>query len=457
MSSVLVIDGTGRGHALCEMFTRTDPEVTVFYGPGCDLIEDPRIVPVSSVSLTDPATALRFLSAQPVEFTFVSNIDALSRGYVDVLRAAGHRVVGPTREAARLESSKERGKAFCLANDVPTAEYRHFIDPVSAKAYIRSLPYACVVKTDGLTPDGDGAVVCDTAAAAAAAVDAFARVADRAGEPFEAVVEERLNGTEISVFALLDGDSYLMFPTAADFKRTLEQDAGKNCDGMGSVSPHPADSPELHEEIRRTLLEPVLAGIRKEGLDYSGFLYVGAMMTDAGLRVIEINARFGDSEAEAVLPGVVSDFTALCRAVLDRELHLQELRTDGLARCSVALTQGCLEPADPAALPGWPFGAFATGQPVSGLDRVDRSEASVFYANIRRDSSDNPGGGLPVSSGGRVLHVVGSAPTPGQARELAYRQIQRVSFPGMRYRGDIGAAGTTASTSTSTEHLVTVP
>ena len=428
---VLVVDGTGRGHAICDLFTRTDPDVTVFYGPGCDAIVQDRIVPVPSISLSDPQTALDFLAANPVEFVFVSNIDALSLGYVDVLRAHGHRTIGPTRQAAQLEASKERGKRFCAEHGIPTAPYRFFTEPEAAKAYIRSLPYACVVKTDGLTKDGDGSIVCKTAAEAEAAVEGFAR---EQGERFEVVVEKRLHGREISVFALLDGESYLMFPTAVDFKRTLEADAGKNCDGMGSIAPHPSDDPILHNEIRETLLDPLLSGLRSEGLDFTGFIYVGAMMTDAGLSVIEINARFGDSEAEVVLPSVQSDFTALCRAVLAKELVRHELVTDGLVRCTVALTQGCLDPSDPDALPGWPFGEFATGQRVSGLGDVDPLRAKVFYANLRRGAD-----GAPVTCGGRVAHVVGSGRTLAEARSNAYGEIGHITFPGMRYRSDIGA------------------
>ncbi|WP_180929099.1 diaminobutyrate--2-oxoglutarate transaminase [Streptomyces sp. AJS327] len=430
MSSVLVVDGTGRGHAICDLFVRTDPAMTVYYGPGGGAIDEPRIVTVDRITFDDPSTALDFLAEQPVDFVFVSNIDALSVGYADVLSAAGHRVIGPSREAASLEASKERGKRFCAEYGLPTAAFTAFTDPEAARKHVREVPHACVVKTDGLTPDGDGAVVCDTAARAEDAVDAFAA---EQGEDFHVVVEERLYGREISVFALLDGENYLMFPTGLDFKRVLEGDGGKNCDGMGSVAPHPDITPALEEEIRRVLLDPFMTGIRAEGLRYTGFVYIGAMITADGLRTIEINARFGDSEAEAVLPGVRSDFGELCHAVLDGELDRFRLDTDGRVRCSVALTQGGLGDAADGDAPGWPFGRFETGQPVRGLDAVDQGRARLFHANIA------PGaGGDPVTTGGRVLHAVGSGDTLAEARAAAYGQIGRISFPGMRYRADIG-------------------
>ncbi|GGO93668.1 phosphoribosylamine--glycine ligase [Wenjunlia tyrosinilytica] len=431
MTSVLLVGGTGRGHALCDLFVRTDPDVTVYYGPGCDVIEHERIVPVPEVRLDDPATALEFLSRHQVEFVLVANIDALSIGYVDVLAARGHRVIGPTKAAAALESSKERSKVFLERHGLPTAAYEAFGDPDKAKAYIRGRTHPVVVKTDGLTPYGDGAVVCDTAADAEEAVDAFARAQ---GEDFHVVVEERLFGREISVFALLDGVNHLMFPCAEDYKRALDGDLGKNCDGMGSVAPHPLAGGDLRDRIRRELLEPLTRGVRDEELGFTGFVYIGAMITGDGLKVIEINARFGDSEAQAVLPSVRSNFSDLCRAVLKQDLDRCRLVTDDLVRCSVAVTQGPVDPSDPAAGPGWPFGEFETGLPISGLGTEAPERAQVFYAGMRK----GPGGG-PVTSGGRVLHVVGSGTTLEQARAHAYEQVARISFPGARSRSDIGA------------------
>lgn len=428
---VLVIDGTGRGHAICDLFVRTDPDVVVYYGPGCDVVSHPRISVVSEISLTDPATALAFLAAHRMDLVFVSNIDALSIGYADVLRAHGHRTIGPSQAAAQLEASKERGKQFCRSSGMATAEHRFFTDAEEAKRYVRALPYACVVKTDGLCRNGDGSIVCETADEALAAIDGFAA---QFGASLRLVVERRLRGTEISVFALLDGDSYLMFPTAMDFKRTLEGDRGVNCDGMGSIAPHPMSSPDLERRLRSTLLDPMLAGLRAEGLDFTGFIYIGAMLTDDGPFVIEINARFGDSEAEVVLPGVQSNFYDLCSSVLERKLAASRLVVDGLIRCSVALTQGCVDSRDPAALPGWPFGAFEIGQPVRGLEAVDRDEVSLFYANLRKDAD-----GQPSTCGGRVLHVVGKGEVFDVARARAYRQIAHIGFPGMRYRSDIGS------------------
>jgi diaminobutyrate--2-oxoglutarate aminotransferase len=427
MNTVLVVDGTGRGHALCESFVRTDPAVRVYYGPGCDVIEHPRITPVPTISVHDPGTVLDFLADHPVEFTFVSHIDALAAGLVDELRRAGHRVVGPSAAAAALEASKSRGKRFCLEHGIPVPEHKVCADLAEALAYIRSRPYLCVVKADGLTADGDGAVVC------ASAADAEAAAARLAAGGLPIVVEERLTGPEISVFALLDGTSAMLFPAAMDYKRALEGDTGKNCDGMGSIAPHPADSPHLRETLRTALIEPLVRGLRAEHLDFTGFVYLGAVLTARGPVVIEINARFGDSEAQAVLPGIQEDFTGLCRSVLAGELAARPARHDGLTRCSVAMVAGRVAGQDRDHCPGWPFGNYVTGQPVYGLGQSGE-DTTLFYANIRRD-----GAGQPVTSGGRVLHVVGAGSSLAQARAAAYWRAAKVSFAGIRYRADIGA------------------
>jgi len=428
-TSVLVIDSTGRGHAICDLFVRTNPQVTVYYGPGCDVIEHDRIRSVGSISLTDPATAIRFLQQQPVEFVFVSNIDALSIGYADVLRAAGYPTVGPGQAAAELESSKARGKQFCLDHGIPVADFEVFSDADKARDHVSRLDQ-CVVKTDGLTPDGDGSVVCESPMTAIQAVDRFAATA---GAELRLVVEQRLIGQEISVLALLDRNGALMFPLALDYKRSLDGDLGTNCDGMGSISPHPLDDARLRDQLYRQLLVPLLAGLREEQLDFTGFVYLGAMLTAAGPAVFEINTRFGDSEAEAVLPGVQSDFLELCRAVLDGRLSEHRLRCDDLARCSIALVQGGLEPDQQGNPTGWPFGEYSTGHPVDGLNEVDGDQARLFYANLRRDPA-----GRPVTAGGRVLHVVGFDASADQARRNAYHQSERVVFPGKRVRSDIG-------------------
>jgi phosphoribosylamine---glycine ligase len=433
-TNILVVDSTGRGHAICDLFVRTNHELTVFYGPGSNAIRHDRIVPVAEVSVHDVRSVIEFCRRVPVEFVFVSFIDALVQGFVDTLRAEGIAVIGPSQAAAQLEASKLRSKHFCVRHGIPTAAYGHFVDPREAKRYIRSLDYPVVIKKDGLCPNGDGAHVCDTHSEAKATVDALAAAtADRA-EAFSIVVERRLFGQEISIIALLDGQDYLMFPPALDYKRALDGNRGKNCDGMGSIAPHPSVSTQLCAELQRKILDPLMRGLRKEKLDFTGFVFVGVMLTDDGPQVLEINVRFGDSEAEAVLPGIHSDFLQLCRRVLRRELRGAHIATDGLIRCSVAATQGCIEPDRADAPAGWPFGEFESGQIIAGLDAIDRNRADLFVAGALCDEHRRP-----VTAAGRVVHIVGRGLCADEARQNAYSQIRQVNFRGMRYRSDIGA------------------
>jgi phosphoribosylamine---glycine ligase len=433
MNKVMVIDATGRGHAICDLFVRTNSRVVVYYAPGCELVDHSRIRSVQEISLTDVGTVISFLQNNPVDFVFVSNIDALCRGYVDAISAAGWPVIGPDAAAATLEASKVRGREFCTAHGLPIPPYRAFHGSAAASEFIRHRPEGpCVVKANGLTADGDAAIVCETRAAA---LDAVSTLSAAHGREELMLVEELVTGTEISVFALLDGTSALLFPPAMDYKRALVGDRGKNCDGMGSIAPHPAESPELRAQLKRTLVEPLVRGIAAENLRFTGFVYIGAMLTVNGLVVLEINARFGDSEAEVILPGLTSDFAALCHAVLAGGLSAESVSTDGLARCSVALVQGAVSGDDPRLRPGWPHGKFAVGQPVAGLSAFVPG-TQVFCAGVRRDDL-----GQPVTAGGRVLHVVGAGVAPELARERAYRRAAQISFAGISYRSDIGLTG----------------
>lgn len=427
---ILLVDQSGRGHALCDLFVRTNDRVKVYYGPGSDLVQHERIIVAPEIDLDDVTTVVKFCQAHPVAFVFVSFIEALASGFVDTLKSHGICVIGPSRDASQLEASKAFANTFCERYGLPCGRFQAFDQELAALKYIDTLDYACVVKADGLCKMSDGVTVCDSSDEAKSAV---ARIFLEQPEA-SITIEERLYGREISIFALLDGEHALLFPTAFDYKRVSERDSGKNCDGMGSIAPHPLENDDLREEIQKSILSPLLGGLKQEGLEFTGFVYVGAMITEDGLKIIEINARFGDSEAEAVLPGIHNDFYALCQAVLRRELNTCELAIDGFIRCSVAVTQGKL-PSEGDDIPGWPFGAFSTGQVINGLDTSNQNNWQTFIAGASRNDL-----GLAVTTGGRVLHVVGKGRVASKAIEHAYRGISNIEFSGMQYRGDIGAS-----------------
>ena len=433
---VLLIDCSGRGHALADLFSRTDETVTVYYAPGTPAVEHERIVRAPQVSLDDPDTAIRFLRSNPVEFVFVAHIDALCLGYVDALKAAGVAVIGPNKAASRLESSKAVTKAVLQKYGIATARYQTFDEPNLAKQYIELAPYDVVVKADGLT-DGDGAYVCFDKASAISTVDALMVQHARGDSGQRIVVEERLEGVEISFFALFDSEGFLQFPTALDYKRSDDGDFGINCEGMGSLSPHPYESHDLQDLARKEVFEPLHAAIQQEGLDYTGFIYAGAMLCPDGLKVLEINARFGDSEAEVVFPRVQSSFFDLCRHVLQQRIGTADLKLDENCYCNVVASQGAAEGRHQGqpdvGLPGWPYGAFETGFPISGIGDLDPAGCRLFFANVDQDDQ-----GRLITTGGRVLHVVGTGPSHDEAIGNAYTNIKKLAFKGLRYRHDIG-------------------
>jgi phosphoribosylamine--glycine ligase len=431
-SAVLLIDHqTGRAHALCDLFLRTDPEVVVFYGPGHPAIRHPRLVMVPQISLNDVGTVIDFCRTTEVDFVFVSWINSLALGYVDALREVGIRVIGPSRAGAELESSKRRGKDFCTDHGIPVARYESFDDPLAATDYVRSRPYPVVVKENGLTDVSDGARMCTNVREAEEAIVA---TLDRMGQDFSVVIEQRLEGQDVSLLALTDGTNYVLLTPALDYKRANDCDTGMNCDGMGTVSPHPRMDDELLLHSRQ-IFDRIMAGFAAEGIVYTGFLYVGGMTVDNRLYVLEINSRLGDSEAQVVLPAVLSNFTDVCELILEGSLARAQLELDSLARCCISATQGSLAPDDPTSKPGWPFGAYESGQLIHGLDDVDPTKATVFLAGTGIDEL-----GRYVTTRGRVVHVVGHGESLAEATENAYDQLGRITFAGLRYRTDIGFA-----------------
>lgn len=435
--SLLLIDATGRGHALADCLTRSDPGITVFYAPGTALVAAPRIVPVPGADLADPDGLATLCGRIRPDLVMVSHIDALSRGAVDAIRARGFPTVGPTQAAARLEGSKSVMKEFCARHGLPTARGRAFDDREAAKAHARRAAYPHLVKADGLCDRGDGAVICRDAREALAAID---RLADRelfgdAGR--RVILEEYLEGPELSFFALLCGDTAAIFATALDYKRRGDGDRGPNCDGMGSVSPHPLESSELTDMLDRLILRPFLAGLRRDALDYTGFVYFGLSLTRQGPKILEINVRFGDSEAETVFPRLRSPLAPmLARAARRCPIPDPPVFYDDVC-VSVALIQG---PVPGEAGPGWPDRPTQGGQEITGLRRAVAPDSRLFIANIATDQR-----GRPLTSGGRVLHATGFGADYDAARQAAYRAALQVQFCGKSLRTDI-ARGLSAST-----------
>jgi phosphoribosylamine--glycine ligase len=417
---ILILGSGGREHAFASKLSSEAGVSAVHCAPG-----NPGMAScgrLAAVDPLDPEQVVAYVRTAGIDLTLVGPEQPLERGVVDALTAAGHLAVGPTRAAARLETSKAFAKEFMARHDVPTARARVCRDLESAYAAVEEFGGAAVVKADGLAA-GKGVTVAATAADARAAIDAAMRDAAFGDAGRCLVIEERLSGPEVSVFVLCDGQQGLVVGTAQDHKRAYDGDRGPNTGGMGAFAPSPLVDVDLSDRVHREIVGPVLAGMRAEGAPFSGFLYCGLMLTPDGPKVIEFNVRFGDPEAQVVLPLIVSPLAPVLRGAAEGALGDHVVRVQQGACVGVVLASG-----------GYP-GPVVTGRPITGIaDAEAMDHVRVFHAGTaRRD-------GTLVTSGGRVLTVVATGGTYTEARSRAYQGAARISFEGKQYRSDIGAS-----------------
>ena len=418
---ILVVGSGAREHALCWALS-TDPAVErIVCAPGnAGLAAAFSTVPVD---VADPAALIALAEQHEVDLTVVGPEIPLGRGAVDAFEASGRPIFGPRQLAARLETSKAFAKAFMARHHVPTARYRVCSDASDAVGIIRrgELGDRVVVKADGLAA-GKGVVVADSREDAERAVTAA--IVDRVfGEAGAAVVlEERLDGPEVSFFVIADGEHAVPLVAAQDHKRIFDGDRGPNTGGMGAFAPSPLVDAALADTILRDIVRPVLRGLVAEGTPYRGVLYCGLMLTADGPKVIEFNVRFGDPEAQVVLPMIAEPLSALLWAAATGELRSRTVRVRPEAHVGIVL-----------AAHGYP-GEVRVGDRIEGLDRLSAEcpDALVFFAGVREKDD------VLVTSGGRVMTVVGKGPTFDAAIAKAYDAASRVSFEGMQYRRDIG-------------------
>ena len=420
---ILVVGSGGREHALGWALARSPARPSLLFAPGnpgtAALGEN---VPVAA---TDVDGLARLARERAITLTVVGPEAPLVAGLVDRFEADGLAIVGPTAKAAQLEGSKAFAKAFMDRYGIPTAAFRTFGrgEIAAALAYADARFEAgtpVVVKASGLAA-GKGVVVCGSAAEARAAIeDAFGGRFGAAGD--EVVVEAFMAGEEASVFALTDGEAYVLLAPAQDHKRLLDGDLGPNTGGMGAYAPAPIATGRILTEVCRRVIEPTLAGMQAEGAPFRGFLYVGLMLTPDGPRVVEYNARLGDPETQCVLPLVTSDVAALLDAAARRRLAGVRVETSADHAATVVLAA--------AGYPDAPRG----GDVIEGLDEAAGVEgAHVFHAGTALGAD-----GRVVTAGGRVLSVTGVGATLPAALARAYAAAGHVRFDGMQLRRDIG-------------------
>jgi phosphoribosylamine--glycine ligase len=417
---VLVLGGGGREHALVWKLQQDSGVREVLCAPGNPgTATSARNVPLDILS---PAAVTAFVQAEGVDLTVVGPEQPLAAGVSDALRAAGFAVFGPSQAAARLETSKAYSKAFMERHGVPTARARICDTADQADAAVAAFGAPVVVKADGLAA-GKGVTVATTVEEALAAVDAAMRQGTFGAAGSTVVIEECLVGPEVSFFALCDGTRGLPIGSAQDHKRAFDNDEGPNTGGMGALAPSPLVDAALVDRVMRTVVEPVLAGMRSEGTPFAGVLYCGLMLTADGPKVIEFNVRFGDPEAQVVLPLLPVDLAPLLLAASAGQLPTEPLPPPTGARVGVVLASG-----------GYP-GAMTTGFPIEGLDVAAAAGVTVFHAG----TASGAGPDEVVTSGGRVLTVVGEGPDLRTARDRAYDGVARISFQDMQFRRDIAA------------------
>ncbi|MFI1962161.1 phosphoribosylamine--glycine ligase [Streptomyces althioticus] len=418
---VLVIGSGAREHALCHSLS-LDPDVTALHcAPGNAGITE--VAELHQVDALDGAAVSALAVRLGADLVVVGPEAPLVAGVADAVREAGIPVFGPSKEAARLEGSKAFAKDVMAAAGVPTARSYVCTTPDEADAAFKAFGAPYVVKDDGLAA-GKGVVVTDDLEAARAHAAACVGAPPApSGQRGSVVVEEFLDGPEVSLFAITDGETVVPLQPAQDFKRALDGDEGPNTGGMGAYSPLPWADPKLVDEVLQTVLQPTVDEMRRRGTPFSGLLYAGLAITSRGVRVIEFNARFGDPETQVVLARLKTPLAGLLMAAATGNLaHLEPVRWSEDAAVTVVVASHNY--------PGTP----RTGDPITGLDEVaaqDAPHAYVLHAGTRLE------GETVVSAGGRVLSVTATGKDLTEARDRAYRAVSRIRLDGSQHRTDI--------------------
>ncbi len=414
---LLVIGSGGREHALAWKLAQSPRVQKVFVAPGNGgTATEPGL---ENAALAAIPELLDFARRESIALTVVGPEAPLAAGVVDAFREARQRIFGPVRAAAQLESSKDFAKSFMARHGIPTARHATFEDAAAAKAYVEKNGAPIVIKADGLAA-GKGVVVAATLAEARAAIDMMLGERRLGAAGARVVIEEYLEGEEASFIVIADGAHALALATSQDHKRLKDGDAGPNTGGMGAYSPAPVVTPQLHARVMREIIQPAIAGMAKDGMPYTGFLYAGLMIDKAGVpRTLEFNCRLGDPETQPILMRLKSDLLELIEHAIAGTLHQAAAEWDRRAALGVVLAA--------AGYPDEP----RRGDPIEGLPKP-AEDCRVFHAGSRLE------GKRVVTNGGRVLCVTALGDSIKVARARAYEVAGAIRFEGMQYRTDIG-------------------
>lgn len=416
---VAVIGGGGREHTLAWKLAQSPSVDTVYAIPGSDAMASFATCVPASVSDLDYIA--KYCKEHGVDLVVVGPEVPLTEGIADVCQQYGIPVFGPNKAAAQMEGSKAFAKDIMAKYNVPTAKYATFTNEADAKAYIKEQGAPIVVKADGLAA-GKGVVVAQTVEEALDAVNAMMEDHIFGASGGRIVIEECMVGEEASLLAFVDGETIVPMIVAQDHKRIFDNDEGPNTGGMGAYAPAPVVTPDIRQVVIDTILKPVVAGLKQEGITYQGCLYAGLMITADGPKVVEFNCRFGDPETQAVLPLLDGDLAQIMLACAKGTLTADMVHWKDAAACCVIM-----------ASKGYPASSHK-GDVISGLDTVD-DDVLVFHSGTKKVD------GSFVTNGGRVLGVTAVAPTLKDAIDKVYANVKRISFDGQQVRSDIGAKG----------------
>lgn len=416
---ILVVGQGGREHALVWKLSQSPQADKIYAAPGNPGIA--QLAQCVDIAASDVSGLLDFARKEKIDLTVVGPEDPLMAGIVDAFKEQGLRIFGPTAKAAQLEGSKVFAKELMRKYNIPTAEYRVFDEPEAAIAFACSFTdrgQPVVIKADGLAA-GKGVIIAAGSQEARQAVNEIMqeRVFGDAGR--RVVVEEFLEGEEISVFALADGQRAVFLVAAQDHKRVFDNDQGPNTGGMGAYTHPPIYTQAVHEQVDRLILQPTVRAMAQEGCPYQGVLYAGLMITPSGPKVLEFNARFGDPETQVIMPVIEGDLLPLLEAAVDGDLSSVDIKVRPDYCVCVILASG-----------GYP-GTYQKGYPIKGLENLAENTL-VFHAGTALQN------GQLVTGGGRVMALVTRAGSMEEALTAVYSQIKHVHFTGMHYRTDIG-------------------
>lgn len=413
---ILVVGGGGREHTILWKLAQSPRKPKLYCAPGNGGIS--KIAQCVDIGATDIEKMVEFAKKEEMDLVVVAPDDPLAMGMVDALEAAGIRAFGPNRAAAIIEASKAFSKELMKKYGIPTADYATFSDAEEALRYVQTAEIPLVVKASGLAL-GKGVLICKTRQQAEDAVRQIMvdKAFGAAGETV--VIEEFLEGPEISVLTFTDSHTILPMASAQDHKRARDNDEGLNTGGMGTFSPSKQYTPKVQEQVEREIIFPTVDALNAEGRPFKGVIFFGLMLTQKGPKLLEYNARFGDPEAQSVLFRMKNDLLEIFEAVIDERLQEIQLEFEEGAAVCVVMASG-----------GYPE-HYEKGKEITGLEDVS-PEVMVFHAGTKLEN------GKFYTSGGRVLGVVAKGEDIQAARKIAYENVEKIHFEGAQYRKDIG-------------------